>query len=314
MPEKAKLEEEQQIIEAYLAGASSAEAAALFGYSKTTCLNILRRHNIKPRAHTGMRMVTEAEQEAMITDYQAGLSAQHIARKFGRSMDACFYALNRKGVEPRSYIASRARHYTVDTTFFDNIVTEEQAYWLGFITADGGIHRSHVDITLKATDKLHLIKWLEAMKSNNPITDMLSSEGKSYCRVAISSRKITNALLALGVTERKSLTIRPCEQVPNELKRHYWRGLVDGDGYITYSTKNRTWCAGLVGSKFITEGFREFIANLTNSKAQVLHMQSIFRVTFTGNNLARKVVKVLYEDATVYLERKKNLADHILKG
>jgi len=36
----------------------------------------------------------------------------------------------------------------------------------------------------------------------------------------------------LGVGERKSFTVCPCEDIPRDLLSHYWRGLFDGDGFI----------------------------------------------------------------------------------
>ena len=50
MAKRIPLEHEEAIMAAYLAGSSLAQAVAPFGYSNTTCLDILRRHGIEPRS------------------------------------------------------------------------------------------------------------------------------------------------------------------------------------------------------------------------------------------------------------------------
>ena len=47
--------------------------------------------------------------------------------------------------------------------------------------------------------------------------------------LSVGSRRLTKALVALGVTPRKSGTLQPWDG-PADLMPHYWRGMVDGGG------------------------------------------------------------------------------------
>ena len=71
--------------------------------------------------------------------------------------------------------ASRKHHF--NEHYFDVIDTEDKAYWLGFWFADGNIQFKKskytdgtkggvAEITLKATDKNHLVKMLRCMDAD----------------------------------------------------------------------------------------------------------------------------------------------------
>ena len=56
-----------------------------------------------------------------------------------------------------------------DKHFFDVIDTEEKAYWLGFIYADGYVTKTVFGIKLKDSDTCHLEKLKSALKSEHSI-------------------------------------------------------------------------------------------------------------------------------------------------
>lgn len=49
-----------------------------------------------------------------------------------------------------------SRKYKFDENFFENIDTEEKAYWLGFIYADGAVFKRTLSIRLSTKDIHHL--------------------------------------------------------------------------------------------------------------------------------------------------------------
>jgi hypothetical protein len=54
----------------------------------------------------------------------------------------------------------------------------------------------------------------------------------------------------------------------------------------------------------MVEGFREFIARFVNTNAGVRPIKSVFRIAYFGRVIPRAVAQVLYENATIYLDRK----------
>lgn len=204
--------------------------------------------------------------------------------------------------------------YFLDDTFFDSIDSEAKAYWLGFLTADGCIQKGRcIQLALQADDKNHIEKFLHDINSTYPIHEYAYPTGGTLCKSAhlsMRSAHMVNSLKTLGVVERKSLIAKPCETVPQTLLRHYWRGLVDGDGYI--GTHGHYWEIGLVGTKAIVEGFFNYTKSYTRSEAKPRKLHRIFRMSYGGIIEVRKIVGLLYDESTVHLDRKKIIADKVL--
>jgi hypothetical protein len=311
MTRKIPKEHEDTMIEAYLSGATRTEAAALFGYSEKVCLNILKGRGITPRSLSESHFIPLAHENAMIAAYLAGASTRRAAELFGYSGQTCTNTLKRRGITPRSR-EEVCRRYYIDEHFFDYIDTEEKAYWLGFLTADGGIVRHQLILQLKISDIDHLHKFASSLHSEHPVSII---EAKGYgkvqpmARITVSSISLIRALSKLGVGENKSFTVRPCEYVPEWLLSAYWRGIFDGDGCISYwGMPKRYWEVSLVGNKAIVTGFHNFISPFLVSDAHIEPHKNIFRVRYSNLTSTMRIVKILYRDAAIYLDRKYKLA------
>ena len=209
-----------------------------------------------------------------------------------------------------------SRRYRVDENFFDLIDSEAKAYWLGFVTADGAIKRDCIELRLQARDIGHLKKIADAMQAEHPISlkeSKCRDENYQYAHLQISSLRLLQALARLGVGPNKSFTVQPCLEIPKHLLAHYWRGVVDGDGCITCSGRLHShWTLKLVGNQYMVEGFRRFISPQVHSKAQIKPKYKVFEISYTGNILARRIVEILYDKASIYLDRKMARANEIM--
>jgi hypothetical protein len=209
--------------------------------------------------------------------------------------------------------------YRFNEAFFDVIDTEVQAYWLGFITADGhvqagkvgtrGARAHHLDVKLKASDAGHLEKLRADMAAENPVLFVppTGSAGPG-ATIILSSVHLTQSLIRLGVTPRKSLTATPWDG-PEHLMRHYWRGMVDGDGTLVKEAGQREkWQLRLIGTKACVGAFREWAAPLSGSAAKMCPKGNIWSWTAGGLASPQAIACELYGGATVYLDRKNALA------
>lgn len=202
----------------------------------------------------------------------------------------------------------------MDENFFDIIDTQEKAYWLGFNTADGSIKDTgrhyQISIMLKKEDENHLLKFLRDLDSNYKTRYI-----RNYVYIDICSKKMVKDLKKMGLYPNKVQTVEPCKKMPDHLERHYWRGLFDGDGWITKYRKPNgyvKWEIGLSGNKSMLEGFRKFISKQVQSNASVRKKKTCYVIQYGGKWIPRGVAKVLYENATIYLSRKKVLADQLI--
>lgn len=266
------------------------------------------------------------EELAIITDFQSGLTVPKLMKRYGGSQCAVVGVLHRHGLRqpPRG---TERRRYFFDETFFENIDTEEKAYWLGFIAADGCVTDKKwcLSIGLAQCDRGHLEKFAKAIKTTHPVSD-ITTKGDEYgerhaSRVYIWSKKLANQLIRLGVTPRKSLTAEPWN-APPRLARAYWQGAFDGDGCISKSVRRRRrnrdgggrteWTVSFCGSLPMVTAFRNFVREHLGVSAEPSRSQSIFVVAYSGGSLPQKVAKLLYSGASVWLDRKKSLVEKLL--
>lgn len=168
----------------------------------------------------------KAKRRNLITNtYLAGANVKETARKLGHAPGTVSRILKETGILLRQY-----RKYTLNENFFENIDSEEKAYWLGFIAADGCVaDKYRLQIALAAKDKKHLEKLRNAIGSNAPLkSHNKTTRGKRYPGfvLKIGSRQMIQDLTHLNITPRKNFTLIP-SPIPNHLARHYWRGWMD---------------------------------------------------------------------------------------
>lgn len=191
---------------------------------------------------------------------------------------------------------------SINTQSFKKISTPSQAYWLGFLYADGALalDEKTFELGLQLGDLEHLEKFKTFLKFDGKIyTD-------SYrCRLMFRNRVIGNDLIALGCTPRKSKTLMfpSNKQVPKKLQRHFIRGYLDGDGSIGKRGDNQPMLQ-LIGTKPFLEELFNIVPTI--DKHPSLH-QRTNQVTFTSGICCTKALLTmewLYEDCEDFLERK----------
>ncbi len=209
------------------------------------------------------------------------------------------------------------RKYDLDDCFFDSIDTEAKAYWLGFITADGcvrsgpqgtaGWNLNQVNVKLKASDAGHLEKLKADLSAESPLIPV-PHKSHPGVQVSFSSRRLVGSLMRIGVTPRKSLTVQPWTG-PDDLMRHYWRGMFDGDGTIARHPGDRPkWHLRMLGSEAVVEAFRVWASATCGSAADKYPKGNIWSWTVGGLAAPQALVRELYDGSTVYLDRKYELA------
>lgn len=110
----------------------------------------------------------------------------------------------------------------------------------------------------------------------------------------------------LGITPRKSLTLEP-PALRSDLMRHFWRGEFDGDGCLSLNTSSGQWVATLVGSRGMVDAFSSYARTVCTSKATVRTTKRVYAVQVGGNRACLALMASLYDGATVYLDRKRDL-------
>lgn len=247
-----------------------------------------------------------------ITDlYNRGLSAIKISHLINCSPARVYQLLVQSGQQMRS--GRKQRIYKLDESFFQKIESEEKAYWVGFLMADGSVKKNNLSIGLAARDRGHLLKLKIATSFEGPITEATSTlRGKKFpsCVLLMCSKKMIGDLSKVGVVPRKSWCAKPPESLRDDLWRHFWRGVIDGDGsLIICKTTNHIH---LVGTKEITQGFSDYVTSRLGGKGTIKPIQNHFGIQFCGTARVGLIVRHLYQGASIYLDRKYERAIKII--
>ena len=240
-------------------------------------------------------------------------SLTKLGNKYGVKRQTISKWLKDKGFEVINY-QNRCR---MDETVFDNIDTEEKAYWLGFLYADGNISTigNRLEMNLSSKDLDHMLKFKKFLKLESDIRiEDNRGEGKEICRLSIRNKHVWNQLNEKGCVPCKSLILKfPDKSIfkSENLIYDFIRGYCDGDGslgtYIKENTKNHKCWLSFVGTKDFLNGVEEFlnIKGTIRNKTCTNWQNQAYDLKYGGVN-ARKVARLLYENSSIYMDRKYN--------
>lgn len=226
------------------------------------------------------------------------------------------------------------RKYNCNYDYFETIDSEQKAYWLGFIMADGSVihterirklktcetlqKRTYLQISLSSVDRKHLEKFSKAINSTYPINDYKVGKagykpGSPYSRIIIEDEKLCNDLLKYGIHPNKQLRELYPENIDSEYDIAFIRGFFDGDGCIS-EHKNRH---GNPEYEFSITGTKEILTSIVNKLGLIMTDKRLkprhpernlnnYTMKFCGTVQVYNTMCSLYETATVYLDRKYN--------
>ena len=244
-------------------------------------------------------------------------SAKEISRLFKVDHSQIRQILKENNIKTRSISESAKYHrtYQFNENFFEVIDTENKAYWLGFILADGHVSELSITIGLDQKDKHHLLKLVDALEYNKvpKIT-----ESKTINILTISSHKMSTSLRKLGLLKNKTFSL-PQINISSDLYFHFLRGYFDGDGCITsIGRTHKNLSFGLTSGdlnflKCISDQLIEQL-NIRSGKFRKYKNKEAFDVRYFKKEEVEKILYSIYDNATVYLERKYSRYLNYLNG
>lgn len=217
-----------------------------------------------------------------------------------------------------------ASRYYLNHNYFEDIDCEEKAYFIGFLMADGYITTRKSDefgekiydtvgLHLNKSDICILDRFKECVESNHTIFI-----GKRFndCAIRFKSIKMVEDLAKYGIVPKKTGTERLIlDNIDPIYYRHIVRGLVDGDGWISFGHSEvldkDISSIGICGSydicDFVQNYFHDVIGtgNLNVSKVKD---KDCYKIGYSSMSDQIKIAKHLYDGATIYLPRKYKLA------
>lgn len=204
----------------------------------------------------------------------------------------------------RDDVRDAREQITKNHSYFRRIDTEEKAYLLGLLATDGNVSGGTISLALKARDRVLLEHFEQAIGLRpSSIRPML----KGMLRTSVSSVEMAGDLARLGVVPNKTMTLRWPEGVPENLERHYLRGVFDGDGGIS----GRQWSIVSASESFVKRVKKrlDFVARRSLPINRAGPSKTCWVLTGGINDWG--VLDWLYEGATIFLPRKKRLYEDL---
>lgn len=277
--------------------------------------------------------LTEEQKQAIIDEYSSGaITCQALALKFNVRNGSICGILKRNNINIRNDQSTLQRKYKVNESFFEKINTEEKAYFLGWLYADGCNYEpsNNIIIVTQEGDKEILERLRSIIESERPLRFIKRQEKgsnrKNQYKLIISSKKISRDLSILGCFQNKSLTLKFPEekQVPRHLLRHFIRGYFDGDGTIFFKhrvkkdgQKSFDNIVGFTSTKNFCLRLQLFLKEELNVFANIHDGNSETKITSNLYYSKRKYIidicNFMYKDTDLFLKRKFDKYQELLK-
>ncbi|HEV2761733.1 MAG TPA: LAGLIDADG family homing endonuclease, partial [Pyrinomonadaceae bacterium] len=235
-------------------------------------------------------------------------STADIAAELGASRQTVDSYLRRSGVPSRGRGSRRIYPELTDVDGFLGPSTDWHAYWLGFIAADGCIHKTMLRIKLKAADRELLDNFRGKICPALKIKTGLASGKYPYAELTAHSRRLVDTLSRWGICQNKTLTLT-FPAVPAQFLPAYIRGYFDGDGTIFWrqrGTYTEGVCRFTSGSPAFLEAMAQHLHDLGITTKRMYRNGTgnahVLPLSGAKANL-RAFADLIYRDASVYLQR-----------
>lgn len=258
-------------------------------------------------------ILSQEQKEKLKNDYNS-LSQKDLKTKYSISHKYLQRILKSFGIENVYRMMDRPRKYSQDDCFFDEINTEEKAYFLGFLLADGYVSAKKENwmLALRVIDLDVVEKLKKALKSTFNIQTMYSDKRKTCYEIRISSKYMVDSLKKLNLIQNKTKRVTISELIPQELWHHVIRGYFDGDGciYVKKNRENYVTCSISSCSLEILKQIESFLKNekvLTFPEKKYIYKydnKNYGTIVVNSRKETNNFLKFLYKNSSVYMDRK----------
>ena len=256
---------------------------------------------------------------ALYDRYMNGELVKDIAKTLGVCGSTLRSHIRKEGFLLNKYYNHHSK-IPFNETVFNTIDTPKEAYWLGFLAADGSIWTRKVSpstdmflfgMELCNKDINHLINFADFI--DYPTNKIKYREG--FCKLETASQAFCASLVKKGIIPHKTTKL-DFPEINDNLIRYWIAGFIDGDETILINRKSLVTTL-ISASEKVLIGINEYIhthLNIPLKSVSILKPKNpkyanMYRINWYSNE-ALKVINHVYSDIeTIALERKFRIAD-----
>lgn len=253
---------------------------------------------------------------SLCKEYDQKRNAKEIAERENIKLSTLYFYI-------RKFKMNKDRRlYSLNEKYFHKITSQNKAYILGFLMADGCIAKSEPKkskydrLIIQLSDKdIDILKFIKKeLHCDYDIKEYIphgTYSNNKMCSLTINSMELCNDLIALGVVPNKTgKEVFP--DIKDSLKRHFIRGFLDGDGWTTLR-QNKYKTIGFISNYNMLQSISNEIAKhinvigLSTINEDYRHDKkdkNIFTLSYNHQIDVENLIKFLYKNANFYLKRK----------
>lgn len=259
---------------------------------------------------------TDQEVLRLYNEYTSGKTLKELSKQYSTDAGYLFKTRNllcRTPGETRALLRTGKKQLNWQG---EQVTTEQEAYILGIWYADGWVGEKQAGLRLHATDK----KLLEALRDYfNPALNLYGEQTNSW-KLILSSTTLCQNFMALGCVQAKTHKPYGLPPLSKHLIPHFIRGFFDGDGTVFHCSGGMKANICGINLPFLLE-IQSVLAksgiesklNIEKREGKHMKVPQGFTIT-TCKNMGRlfirkkmellKFYQYLYNDATIFMERK----------
>lgn len=303
----------------YNKGTPVSEIGKKYNIGSTTVYRYLNNNDVVLNATIenkyNKQLKSEQYKDDVIRLYQNGLSQDKIEKEIGICRKTIRDILRQNNIHIRDN--TEYRKYYLNQDYFEIIDTQNKAYTLGFLYADGNVSKEkyNIQLSLQEGDKHILESISKDMETNTPLVyrnlKKYNNNQQNQYSISLHSKKMHQDLCKLGVVPNKTHGIEYPNFLPEDLHRHFIRGMMDGDGCIhpPYGNYNKIKTVDICGTYKFCMGLKQIIEEKLNIHCSVIKTspdvkRTTYKTTVSGGIQVSKFLDWIYSDANLYLYRK----------
>ena len=262
-------------------------------------------------------LFTKEQEELIVKLYKECGSTTKVGKMFNLEHKVIERVLKKFNV---ARTGAGRRKYNLNEHYFDAIDTQNKAYILGFLYADGSncMSKGTVSMSLEERDKNILEQIRNEIGSERQLEflDYSSKHDFGYTyknqyRLLLFSAHMCRTLDDIGMTPNKSLTVS-MPVIREDLLRHFTRGMFDGDGSVyrrKYENRNSYQHTLTITSTFkLCSELKQIVEKVVGINCHIYDASNHNGVTkvftISGKNQIKKFMDWMYLDADLFLQRK----------
>lgn len=308
------MKDKDNIICLYKNGMLQREIANLYNTSSTSIARVLKSSGI-----TSKVVVSDEDERKIIETYRNGATVRDVAKLFDIGEKRASDILKKHNVNILMS-CERQSKYSLNEKYFDCIDTQDKAYLIGLLYADGCNCNNNISICLQERDKDILEKMNSAIGSDRPLRfiDYSNRDGNcqnQYC-LSITNKYMSQQLSFLGMIRNKSLVLEFPMWLRKDLYSHFLRGYFDGDGSVSKNYHNAK--LSIVSTENFCKTVQDILRNNIdiNTSIYLCHKNTSTTtrtLQISGRKQIRKFLDYIYQDANLYLQRKYDIYESLYK-